>query len=687
MERMTRFRAGILLAVVAFVLGVFSIRLFSMQVVDAEANADNTTVYITYTTVRAARGDILDTKGNKLVGNRASYDLVFNHYVILNSDDPNQSLLQLARLCRDMGIEYTDHFPITREWPFSYTLSDYNAAWQGYFQAYLKSRGNLDSDITAQLLMDALRESYEIPQDWSDEDARLVLGIRYELSLRSGDISNLPNYVFIEDTDESEMSAILELNVPGLKVEASTVREYYTDYAAHVLGYVGSMNDAQMEKYPDYPMDALVGQDGFELAFEEYLHGTDGVRVDHTTKDGTVVKSYYETEPQAGNNVEVSIDLSMQMAGEEALKSVLETLRDEETNPYYMGYDAQGGAVVAIDVKTGQVLVCGSYPSYDLDVLFENYNEILNQPYKPLINRALRAAYPPGSTYKVCMVVAGIDTHTVTRYEQIYDHGVFTKYDGFEANCLYYTTDGLTHGNINSMEALKYSCNYYFYELADRMDIDDMDAYAKGFGLGESTGVELYEQIGHRSNPATKKELFAGTSTSDWYAADQVMTGIGQSFNEFTPMQLACYAATLANQGTRYKATFLNRVVSSDYHTLVADNKAQILSTMEISNEAYAAYIEGMQMVLQGVSDAASVAFRDYPVKVCAKTGTAEVSGGSDNGAFICFAPADDPQIAVAVYGEHVGSGAIMAEVARSVMDAYFGINSGDVDHFENNLS
>ncbi len=686
MERLTSRRAGILIGILALILGVFSIRLFAMQIINAEENGDNTTVFITYTTVRAARGDILDTNGNKLVGNRASYDLVFNHYVIVNSDDPNGSLLQLAHLCRDLGIEYTDHFPITKERPFTYTLSDYTAAWQGYFQAYLKSRGNLDSDITAQLLIEKLRDSYEIPADWTDEDARLVLGLRYELSLRHG-VANVPNYVFIEDTDEAEMSAILELNTPGLKVEASTVREYYTEYAAHVLGYVGAMNSAQMEQYPDYPMDALVGQDGFELAFEEYLHGTDGIRVDHTTKDGTVVKSYYETEPQAGNNVEVSIDIALQMAAEDSMADTVEALRDPDTNKYKVGYDAQGAAVVAVDVKTGQVLVCGSYPTYDLSTLFENYNEIMNAEYSPLLNRALRMPYPPGSTYKVCMVVAGMESHTISRYDQIYDEGVFTKYEGFDPECMKYTDYGTTHGSIYSSEALMHSCNYYFYELADRMSIRDIDRFAKGFGLGEHTGVEIYEEIGARSNPETKALLFAGTSTSSWYAADQVLTGIGQSFNSFTPMQLAMYTSTLCNQGTRYKATFLNKVVSSDYHTLVFENKTEILSTMEISQETVAAYKEGMRWVVSQPEGSSYNIFLNYPVEVSAKTGTAQVSGGSDNGAYICFAPADDPQIAIAVYGEHVGAGGIMAEVAKSILDVYFGISSGTTDNFENQVS
>ncbi len=688
MERITRLRAGILLALVLAVLGYFSFQLYAMQIRDGEQNANNITVFITKTTVRAARGEILDTNGNKLVGNRPSYNLEFNHYVILNSNDPNGSLLQLVRLCRELGIEYNDHLPITKERPFTYTLSDYNAAWQGYFQKFLQSRGGLDSDITAPLLLKALRESYYIPEEWSDEDARLVLGIRYELSLRSN-LTNLPNFIFIEDVSEADMSAILELNVPGLKVESSTVREYYTKSAAHVLGYIGAMNSAQLEKYTalGYSMDALVGQSGFEEAFESHLHGTDGIRVDKTTKDGTVVESYYEKEPQAGNNVEVSIDLLLQMAAEDELAAIIERQRDPEQNTSGEGLDAAGGAVVAIDVKTGQVLVCGSYPTYDLSTVFENYNEILNTEYDPLLNRALMATYAPGSTYKVSMVVAGINSKTVTRQQLIYDHGVYTKYAGFEAECLQYTTQGYTHGNIDCMQALKFSCNYYFYELADRMSIQDIDATAKGFGLGEATGVELYEYLGHRANPETKKKLFAGTDSAGWYAADQVMTGIGQSFNSFTPMQMAVYASTLANRGVRYKATFLNKVVSSDYKTLILENKSQILSTMDISDEAYAAYSTGMQMVTSEYGSTAYRYFKDYPIKVAAKTGTAEVSGGSPNGAFMCYAPADDPQIAIMVYGEHIDYGGMLANVAKSIMDIYFDIDTGDVDNFENQIS
>lgn len=686
MERITRFRAVLMLCIVGVILCFFCFRLYTMQVQDADKNANNITTYTVRTRVRAARGDIVDTNGNVLVTNRASYDLVFNHYVILDAKDTNQRLLELALLCRDLGIAYYDHFPVTKEWPFEYTLDSYSLAWQGYFQAFLVNRGNLDSDITAPLLMQTLRKSYSIPEDWSDEDARLVIGLRYELTLRNG-VTNLPNYVFLEDASDWALAAVLELNTPGLNVEASTVRQYKTTYAAHAIGYIGAMNSAQWAEYSQmgYEMDALVGQSGFELAFESYLHGTDGIRVDKVTSDGTVVESYYEKEPKSGSNVEVSIDLMMQMAAEDKLAEVMENLRDPESNTSQSGHDAEGGAVVAIDVKTGQVLVCASYPTYDPTKLLTHYNEISNAPYRPLLNRALMSGYPPGSTYKMVMAIAGIESETVEPSTTFYDRGVFSK-NGFRANCLFYTNYGMVHGNINCQDALKVSCNYYFYELADRMKIDYIDSVAKGLGLGESTGVELYEYLGYRANPQTKKNLFAGTTSAGWYYADQIMTGIGQSYNSFTPMQLASYAMALANQGVRYKATFLDRVVSSDYSKLLMENNTQLLSSMPISDEAYNTYLTGMKLVTSNSYGTAYSTFWNYPVAVAAKTGTAEAGVGSANGAFICFAPADDPQIAIAVYGEKAGGGGRLAGVAKDILDVFFGYSTGDTDSFENQL-
>lgn len=685
MERMTRFRATVLLVIFCLIVAFFSVRLYGLQIIETGGKTDNSTTYTTRTRVKAARGDILDRNGNAMVSNRASYDLVFNHYVILSSDDPNASLLKLVKLCEDLDIEYIDHFPITEGRPFEYTMEEYGTTWQGYFQSYLANR-NLDSDIAATTLMKHLRSSYDIPEQWSDEDARKVIGLRYELALRGG-ITNLPNYIFIEDAEDQSLSTILELNIPGLNVESSTVREYNTEYAAHILGFVGAMNPEQWEHYKNiegYEMDAVVGQSGLEEAFEEELHGIDGLREDVVAADGTVVSTRYITEPRAGNNVEVTIDLNYQRAAEEALASLLGALRESDKTGHKDGSDAEGGAVVAMEVKTGKVLVSASYPTYDLSTYFENYEQILKEPYDPLYNRALQATYPPGSTYKMSMVIAGINAGIINSETTITDEGVFDKYDGFSPTCLAWTYNRGSHGTINAVEALRVSCNYFFYELADRMSIDLMDETAKGLGLGESTGIELPEYIGHRANPESKAEAYSG-SNAVWFEGDKILAGIGQSENRFTPMQMCSYTSTIANRGTRYKATFLNRVVSSDYRSLVKESTPEILSTMGIKDEAYQTCLLGMKEVAS--NGTASGTFWDYPIQVAAKTGTAENGTGSDHAAFVCFAPADDPQIAIAVYGEKAGHGSAAAGVAKEILDVYFDVDEiSDVVVYENKV-
>ena len=677
MERITRFRAWLLVGIVAAILCIYGIKLYSMQVVDAEVNGDNVTTYVMRTRVRGARGDILDVNGNKLVTNRASYDLHINHYVILNASNTNARLLELVKLCQEMGLEYTDHFPVTKEKPFTYTLDQQSSTWKGYYQKFLVNRGNVDSDITAPLLMQQLRSSYRIPEDWSDEDARLVIGLRYELTLRN--ITNLPTYVFLEDASEEALTAVLALDVPGLTVEATAVREYSTSYAAHILGYIGAMSPEQWEYYKEidgYEMDALVGQSGLEKTFESYLHGVDGVRVDKVTKDGVVVESHYEVEPQAGNNVELSIDLLLQVAAEDALARVMESGREQ-------GRAAEGGAVVAMDVKNGQVLVCGSYPTYDLATLFENWDEITSQDFNPLLNRALTSAYAPGSTYKVSMLVAAGNAGVVDRYDTV-DCLRSYKIPNYSRGVACPNHNSYGTANLDAMEALMGSCNYFFCEMAHRLTIDQIDDTAKGFGLGELTGVELKESAGFRSNADTLMEL----QNRKWSMFEQLQVGIGQSVNAFTPIQLAAYASTLANAGVRYKATFLNRVVSSDYRNLVYQNTVEILSTLTISPETRAMYQEGMEMVTSSPYGTAYSTFKNYPIAVAAKTGSAQHGGdGPLNGAFICYAPADDPQIAIAVFGEKIGGGSYLAPVAKAILDAYFGLNSGDVDNYENGLN
>ena len=702
MERISRFRAVVLLVIIALILVFFSLRLFKLQIIETDGNTDNTTTYTTLTRVKAARGDILDRNGNILVGNRASYDLVFNHYVITSSDNTNESLYKLVKKCQELGIAYNDHFPITTTRPFEYTLDDYTTAWRGYFQSYLSER-DIDSDITAPLLLDKLRERYKIPDEWTVEEARAVIGLRYEFDLRG--VAYLSNYVFIEDVSDENLSAIKELNIPGLMVESSTVREYHTKYAAHILGTMGAMDADDWAEYKEkgYAMDAVIGQSGFEAAFEDYLHGTDGTRVDVVDKNGTIISQYYANEydddgnvvgtknPKAGNNVETTLDLNIQIAAEDALSDVILWLQNPETNTEEAGRDVEGAAVVVMKVKTGEILACASYPTYNPITYNEDYDLILEQDYDPLFNRAFHAAYPPGSSYKPCTLIAAMTTGKYTAGEIITDEGVFRTYEdqGFAPKCLVYTNYRITHGPIDAQTALEVSCNYFFYELGDRISSDALDSTAKALGLGEPTGIELDETLGYRSNAETKKLLYGDGLNSGYYTGNRILAAIGQDENRFTPMQLAVYTSTLANQGTRMKATFLSRVVSADYTSLVYDNQPQIVSQLEISDEIYKTYVEGMKAVISGSLGTARETMRGMDVAVAAKTGTAQTGMlGSDNGAFICFAPADDPEIAIVVYGEKAAHGSTLGQVAKAIIEVYFDGDDeiGEVAYVENSM-
>ncbi len=712
MERISRFRAIILLVLFSLILALFAVKLFDLQIIETDGNTDNIAKYTTITTVRAARGDILDRNGNVLVGNRASYDLVFNHYVIKSYGQTNEALYTLVKKCQELNITYNDHFPVSKTRPFEYTLNDFATSWQTHFQSFMVDR-ELDSDITAPLLIQKLRDRYKIPEEWSDEDARAVIGIRYEFDLRG--ISNLPTYTFIEDVSDDDLSAILELNTPGLMVESSTVREYHTKYGAHILGYMGGMDADDWAKYGDlgYSMDAYIGQSGFEEAFEDYLHGIDGQRVDVVSRDGTIVEQFYRVDqktgsvytPIAGNNVETTIDIELQGIAEDSLERVMKEITDPERRTAKddgAGLDAEGAAVVVMKVKTGEILACASYPSFNLATMNQDWAKIEEDPMKPFFNRAFGAYYAPGSAFKMCTLVAAMENRDkygnllYTPGEIITDKGVFTKYAGFSPTCLIWSSNpGATHGDVDATAALKVSCNYFFYELGSRMTIDMLDETAKGFGLGEPTGIELTEKTGWRTNAESKKATYGETGVdSQITAGDRVLAAIGQAENRFTPLQLCVYASTLANQGTRMKATFLSRVVSSDYNSLIMENSPQIMSQMEIASTTYNTYIEGMRKVVTEFGGTACKYFGGnqdldpFPVAVCAKTGTAQhSSGGSDHGSFVCFAPMEDPEIAVAIYGEKAAHGASLAPVAEDVLRAYFAMEAAsEVTAFENQV-
>ncbi len=688
MNRRGRIRTISFITLIALIMGLFTFRLYKLQsTVDAEELMEADSLWY-YTTVEAARGQILDRNGTVLGSNRASYNIVIISYVLFNGPTPNESLLELIQLCDALGIELESHFPVTETRPYAYTLDNYDENWQDYFRKFLRSN-ELDTDITAGSLMRVLREKYNLPEDVSDEMFHRLVSVRYELELRG--IKNMPleNYVLARDVTAEQLSAIIELDIPGVIVDTTTVREYKTEYASHLLGFTGDMNWEEYDGiYRDlgYAMNAKIGKDGVEKAFEEYLHGTDGQMKTVVTADGEILEQYYTKVPQPGANVELTIDLDLQIVAANALEDVILDLRENGIGVNKGGMDAKGGAVVVQDVKTGEILASVSYPTFPMDVFQdrEAYAEMnADEEYYPLMDRARLLAYPPGSIYKMVSAIAAIDYANINRYFPVTDLGEYGKYSdlGFAPRCYIFTSTGATHGTVNMMEALRDSCNYYFYEVGLMTNTWDVDYVAKQLGLGEDTGSELAEAMGKRANPDTKAATFYGTDQQEWVDGDRLQAAIGQSLNAFTPLQMVCYTSALANGGTRYEATFLRRVVSWDFQELLVESKPTVASELDISKEAMTCITEGMTMAAHarvGLGDpidgTASAYLYDYPVKVAAKTGTAQHGDGksSDNASFVAFAPADDPQVAIAVYVEQGSQGGNLGQIVRAVLDEYF---------------
>ncbi len=677
MDRTYRFRNGIIVFLIFLVAAIYAIRLFSLQLTKNEDNAygsSNTTSYVQYVT--AARGEILDRHGNVLVSNRATYNVTLQSFVLFNSDDPNGYLLKLAQTCIKNGIEYEETLPLSTTTPYVYTLDDLSDTDRYYYRRFLLNRG-WDADMTAENLAKKLKSAYHITDEYTEEEARLIMGLRYELDLPN--YANAETYTPVSDISADQLAILKELNIPGMDVETTSVREINTSFAAQILGHVGLMSAEEYEetyKDQDYSMNATVGKDGMEAAFEQYLHGTDGQKVVTVTSDGTVVDEYWKVEPQSGANVVTTIDIGMQEVAEESLAKYIQAMAEQGKDKNggvdagAHGSDARSGAVVAMNVSTGEVLCAANYPTYDAKDYFTKYDELASDTDSPLANRALNYALAPGSTFKMVTAIAAM-RHGIDPGFSVNDTGTFTKYSDFPGKCWILTSAGHGHGVLDMRGAIANSCNVYFYTVGDMMDIDEIDAVGESFGFGQSTGSEVADSKGILASRANKQALYDTEIDQNWYVADTLMASIGQSITTATPLQLCRYVAALSTGGTLYNATFLRRAVSSDFQTLVEANGFAPVSTGLISDTEYQVIKEGM---VQCSTEGTAMSYlKDYRVTVASKTGTAQHgNGGSDNASFVCWAPADDPEIAIAVYVEHGDTGGYFSQVAKDIMDYYF---------------
>ena len=702
----SRGRVVFVFLVLAGLTAGYFVALYRLQIVQGEKYyQESVNNIVSNITVPAARGNILDRYGRLLVENRPCNNLMINEVALFTDDDPdyveaNAAILELCNTVTAFGDTYTDTLPITKAPPFEYTkMTDVQRI---FLDAYLADHG-LDENTDAVELLAHMRSRYKIDANYTAEESRIIAGVRYEINGRYSHGFATSDYVFAEDVSMELIARLMESNVRGFEVETSYVRVYDTVNAPHILGYTGAMTAEEVPKYENlnYRLDAQVGKDGAELAFEEYLHGTDGEARQTRTAEGVITETTYIEEPQPGNNVYLTIDIGLQEAAESALNTYISTenaSRQANNDMYaqYVGYESEfqqlitGGAVVAVDVKSGEPMAIASWPTFDITRILDNdyYAELTEAENSPLYNRATMGNYAPGSTFKPCVAIAAMSENRITPSTIIVDEGVYSKYAdaGYSPVCWIYSSNGITHGALNVTDAITASCNYFFYTCADYLKITLMKKYASLFGLGEVTGIELPERIGVMSSNEYTEEVFG----REMYSGETIAAGIGQAYSLFSPLQLAEYCAAIANGGVRHSASLLRSVRSFDYAESVYEPEREVLSEVDTNQAYFDAVRAGMYGVTTNAALSGSVTkiFADAPYTVAAKTGTAQLGENvTNNGCFICFAPYEDPEIAVAVVIEKAGAGAYTANVARDVLDYYFSFhNSSTGIESENTL-
>jgi len=648
-----------LLLVMVIVLGIYSVRLFQIQIVQGEDYARLANQgYRTTVPIAASRGEIVDRNQLPLVSNRTSYAVVLDYNYFPHGtgeqkrNEQNECLLALTKLLQEQEEEWNDSLPISKEAPYAFDEERANGV------ARLKEFLRMASYATAEQCLQQMVEKYYLGR-YSEEEQRVLAGIHYEMET-AGFAAKVP-YTFASDVSDTTMYRILEQSsrFPGVDVTTVPVREYVGGTTAcHIIGTVGPI---YAEEYADlkdkgYSYNDILGKSGIEAAAESYLRGTAGTRVLVKNAAGVVISEEESVAPQPGQTVVLCLDSLVQQAAQRVLASTIEDLR-ENAKPE-KGKDVKSVSVVLLDVTDGGVLTCASWPDYDLSTYTLNYNELVADPDNPLFNRALNGSFPCGSVFKPGVALGAITDGFIDADEVI--NCTYT-YDYYAPS---YTPKCMSrHNRLSVITAIEKSCNYFFYEVGRLMG-SSLFNYLSLYGFGQKTGVEIGESSGVQQTPESLR-----ASGGTWVAGDYLQLAIGQR-GAYTPIQLAAYTMMIANGGTRYKTHFIHSVRSYDNSTETII-PAEVAAKVVWSEEAMSQVREGMIAV--GKTGTAKNAFADAPYTVACKTGTAQtgVAGASDHGTFIAYAPVENPEVAIAVVLEN-GTSAAAAAVAREVLDAYF---------------
>ena len=662
-EKNNRIRYNIITILVYLIGIVLLAQLFNLQIIHGAEYRETSNVRLTRESVlKADRGNIKDNTGTLLARVEAQNTIVL-YKTKVNNQVLNDTILRLINLLSKNGDKYVDNF-----------LMDVNPY-----------RFKLTEDATAEETFNYFKNKYEITTD-NVEDARKIMAIRYEISYQG--YSNTKSIQIAQNISRNTLLEIKERNsdFPGVEITEEPKRVYpLGNTASHIIGRIGRIEEEELKGNEDtYDQNDIIGKSGIEYVFEEFLKGKNGVKQIDMDVEGTITNEYIAKEAVAGNDVILTIDSKLQATAEQAIKNNIERIAN---GAFGKASPADAGVAVVLNVKTGEVLAMASNPDYDpsafVNGIDENtWNYYINGDTKPLENKAISAMYSPGSTYKMVTALAGLETGAITTTDKIRDTGIYRKYNS-SWKC--WKISG--HGYLDVSNAIERSCNYFFYELGDRVGIDTLAKYSYYLGLGHKTGIELKGEISGvlASNEIAKQE------NRVWNPGETISAAIGQSYNTFTPIQMAKYVAMVANRGKKLDVTIVKSIIRPDgseiprneYESKVSEKLGLTpdnTEEMSFNETNIQAILEGMRGVTSESGGTAYSTFRDFDIEVGGKTGSAQTGvEGKTNAWFVGFAPFDNPEIAIVVFVRNGGSGGYTAEVARDIIAQYFGMNTSQV--------
>lgn len=667
-------------AVFCLICVIYLGRLFFIQIAGRE-NQYTADITEREVTVQAVRGEIYDRNGVKLVANRYSYDLSLAHkqFFELSVQERNElCLLVQSSLAKrgGEGVREQKFFPFDGTYPnYTYSADTLNGdSVRSYRLKRVLGDLGLKAETTAKQLRDYYTDTYDLLQTdnqgnrrYSDREIDTIIRMYYDID--AARFRSSGEYVLCEGVDMSLMTYIKEQNIKAVNFTVNVEREYcYPGYASHILGLVGPIYSNEWEYYNElgYQMNAIVGKSGCEAAFEDYLRGSDGKVKIKEDKNGNVVDVEVLSEAVAGNDIWLTIDINLQIAAEDGLRENVEFVINQSKG-VETGAECQSGAAVAMNPNTFEVLAIASYPTYDLTSYNADYNVLAQDPAQPLLNRAINGTFAPGSTLKPGMAAIALMDGAISSSKYISCTG---KYKG-TVGC---STYGNNHtGSINVIDAIAYSCNSFFCEIGHLLGIEKMEKYLSQFGLGQPTGLELGGSKGILAGPTYRGEI---QSPELWQPGMTWQAAIGQSDHQLSPVQMACYIATLCNGGTRYTAHLLHSVYrfgSAEPSFVYEQTEDTVLSRIELSQGHLNTVFEGMRKVVSSTYSVNRwINSSTIPVTVGGKTGTAQTGGDCDNALFVAAAPYNDPDVVISVILEKGYSGGLASLTAARILEAYY---------------